>query len=102
MRLHGVACAMRDFNRSLRPDATNPEIIVVPDRQRPLSRIEAYMKSSKRAYRHRQSLPDGFVRQLSSWPPSQDVTQISWERCRDSSMRQSESCKSGEEVLGVR
>ena len=32
MRLHGVACAMRDFKRSLRPDATNPVIIVVPDR----------------------------------------------------------------------
>ena len=31
MRLHGVA-AMRDFKRSLRPDATNPVIIVVPDR----------------------------------------------------------------------
>ena len=32
MRLHGVACAMRDFKRSLRPDATNPVIIVVPER----------------------------------------------------------------------
>ncbi len=32
MRLHGVACAMRDFKRSLRPDATHPVIIVAPDR----------------------------------------------------------------------
>ena len=32
MRLHGVACPMRDFKRSLGPDATNPAIIVVPDR----------------------------------------------------------------------
>ena len=36
MRLHGVACAMRDFKRSLRPGATNPVIIVVP------ARLDAY------------------------------------------------------------
>ena len=29
MRLHRVAWATRDFKRSLRPDATNPVIIVV-------------------------------------------------------------------------
>ena len=32
MRLHGVTFAMRDFKRSLRSDATNPVIIVAPNR----------------------------------------------------------------------
>jgi hypothetical protein len=44
MRLHRVAWATCDFKRSLRPDATNPVIIVVPDRL-PLT---GSLRSSKR------------------------------------------------------
>ena len=47
MRLHGVAWAMREFKRSLRPDTTNPVIIVVPDG---LARSQAQGFSLRKTY----------------------------------------------------
>ena len=46
MRLQSAAWATRDFKRSLRPDATNPVIIVVPDR------LAAYRLKDPRLGKH--------------------------------------------------